>query len=106
MLAIRRSAGVAPGVNLRNESPAGDEAHKQGIPPWLWNRGQRLPEVQNNGANSTQFDEASLFIVDPHLSHVLWRAMKLLTNQGHPPLVFYFVVSNVSWNTNERTLSE
>ena len=33
MLAIKRSAGVAPEVNLRNPWNAGGEAHKQGIHP-------------------------------------------------------------------------
>ena len=33
MLAIRRSAGVAPEVNLRNPLQSGEETHKQGIHP-------------------------------------------------------------------------
>ena len=32
MLAIKRSAGVAPEVKLRNPLYVGDEAHKQGAP--------------------------------------------------------------------------
>ena len=31
MLAVKRSAGVPPEVNLRNPLHAGDEAHKRGI---------------------------------------------------------------------------
>ena len=33
MLAIKRSAGGTPKVNLRNRLHAGEEAHKQGIGP-------------------------------------------------------------------------
>ena len=35
MLATKRSAGVAPEVNLRIPLCAGDEAHKLGDPPLL-----------------------------------------------------------------------
>ena len=44
MLAVKRSAGVAPEVNLRNPLQAGDEAHKQGIYPRF--------EVLNRGINT------------------------------------------------------
>ena len=47
MLATKRSAGIAPKVNLRILLHAGNEACKQGDPPWLWNLGQTSPEVQN-----------------------------------------------------------
>ena len=47
MLAAKSSAGVTPEVNLRNLLQTGDEARKQGNPPWLWNPGQMSPEVQN-----------------------------------------------------------
>ena len=49
MLAAKRSAGVAPEVNLRNALHISDEANQSGNPPWLWNRGQSSPEVQNRG---------------------------------------------------------
>ena len=42
-------AGVTPEVNLRNPLCTGEEARKQGNPPWLWNPGQTSPEVQNRG---------------------------------------------------------
>ena len=42
-------AGVTPEVNLRNLLCEGEEAHKWGNPPWLWNPGQTSPEVQNRG---------------------------------------------------------
>ena len=45
----KRSAGVAPEVNLRNPLCAGEEVCKQGNPPYLWNTGQTSPEVQNRG---------------------------------------------------------
>ena len=35
MLAARRSAGVTPKVNLRIPLHTGNEAGKQGDPPWL-----------------------------------------------------------------------
>ena len=35
MLAAKRSAGVTPEVNAKISLCAGDEAHKQGNPPWL-----------------------------------------------------------------------
>ena len=40
ILAAKRSAGVAPEVNLRNPLRVGDEARKQGNLPWLRNPGQ------------------------------------------------------------------
>ena len=49
MLTSVQSAGVAPEVNLRNSLCTGEEACKQGNPPWLWNPGQTLPKVQNRG---------------------------------------------------------
>ena len=35
MLVDKKSAGVAPEVNLRNMLHAGDEAHKRRNQPWL-----------------------------------------------------------------------
>ena len=35
MLAIKRSAGVAPEVNVSNPLHTGDEARKSGDQPWL-----------------------------------------------------------------------
>ena len=49
MLAAKRSAGVAPEVNLRNPLHAGNEAGKQGNPPRLWNPGQTSPQLQKKG---------------------------------------------------------
>ena len=40
MLATKRSADVAPVVNLRNPMDAGDQAHKQYDPSSLKNPGQ------------------------------------------------------------------
>ena len=48
-MAAKRSAGVAPEVNLRIALYAGDEECKERDPPWLWNPGQMSPEVQNMG---------------------------------------------------------
>ena len=45
--AVKRSAGVAPEVNLRNPFHACDEACKQGIHPSLEIPGQTSPDVQN-----------------------------------------------------------
>ena len=52
MLAAKKTAGVKPKVDLRNPAYAGDEAREQEDPPWLWNPGQMLPEVQNRGTSS------------------------------------------------------
>ena len=49
MLAAKRSAGDVPEVNLRIPLHIGDEAHKQGDPPWPWNQRQMSPEVQQRG---------------------------------------------------------
>ena len=49
MLTSIQSAGVTPEVNLRNLLWTGEEVHKRGNPPWLWNPGQTSPEVQNRG---------------------------------------------------------
>ena len=46
MLDGKRSAGVAPEVNLRNPLQASDKLYK-GESPWLWNLGQILSEVKN-----------------------------------------------------------
>ena len=46
MLAIKRSAGVAPEVNLNNPLSVGDEAYKPIDPPWLWSPGQTSLKVQ------------------------------------------------------------
>ena len=48
MLIAKRSAGVAPEVNLRNLLLTGDEARD---PLWLSNPEQMLPEVQNRGVS-------------------------------------------------------
>ena len=36
MLATKKSAGVAPEMNLRNPLHTGDETLKRGNPSWLW----------------------------------------------------------------------
>ena len=41
MLTFIQSAGVTPEVNLRNLLCAGEEAHKQGNPPWFETQGRR-----------------------------------------------------------------
>ena len=41
MLAAKRSAGVAPEVNLRNSLHAGNKAHKRGIHPGSETQGRR-----------------------------------------------------------------
>ena len=38
MLAVKRSAGVALEVNVRNSLRGGDKTQKQGYPLWLWNQ--------------------------------------------------------------------
>ena len=43
MLVAKRSAGVAPEVNLRNPLHAGEKARKRGIRPSF----ETLPEVQS-----------------------------------------------------------
>ena len=48
-LTTKRSAGVAPKVNLRIPLYAGDKVHKQVDPSWLLNTGQPSSEVQNSG---------------------------------------------------------
>ena len=40
MLAAKRSAGVAPEVNLMNQLHAGNEAYKQGIQPGFETQGR------------------------------------------------------------------
>ena len=47
MLPVKRSAGVALEVNVRNPLRAGDKTQKQGHPLWLWNQEETSPEVQN-----------------------------------------------------------
>ena len=49
MLTAKKSAGVAPKMNLRILLCAGDEGCKQEDPPWLENPGYTSPEVQNRG---------------------------------------------------------
>ena len=41
MLAVKRSAGIALEVNLRNPLHAAEEAHKQGIQPGFETKGGR-----------------------------------------------------------------
>ena len=41
MLAAKRSAGVAPEMNLRNSLHAGDKARKRGIHPGFETQGRR-----------------------------------------------------------------
>ena len=48
-LSFERSAGVAPEVNLRILLCPNNEAHKWGVPLWLWNPGQTSPKVHNRG---------------------------------------------------------
>ena len=47
MLAVMRSVGVAPEMNLDNPLGAGNKACKRMTPPWLCNTGQTSPEIQN-----------------------------------------------------------
>ena len=49
MLVAKRSAGVAPKVNLRILLHASEEAGKQGDPPSIWNPEETSPEVSNKG---------------------------------------------------------
>ena len=42
MLAVKKSAGVTPEVNLRNPLHEGEEADKQGIHPSFETQGRRL----------------------------------------------------------------
>ena len=44
MLAVKRSAGVAPEMNLRNLLYAGEEAYKRGIHPSFETRGRCHPK--------------------------------------------------------------
>ena len=46
-LVDKRSAGVAPQVNLRIPLHISNEARKRGDPPWFWISEQMSPEVQN-----------------------------------------------------------
>ena len=52
-LAVKRSAGVTPDVNLSNPLCTGNEACKQGDLPWLWNPRQTSPEVQNRNISGS-----------------------------------------------------
>ena len=62
MLAVKRSADIAPEVNLRNLLHPVEEAHKRGMNP-----GQMSPEVQNTGKD--QDTETRRY----HLSPVNWQ---------------------------------
>ena len=48
----KRSAVVAPEVDLRNPLRANDKARKQGNLLWLWNAEQMSPVVQNRGISA------------------------------------------------------
>ena len=52
ILAAKRSAGVAPEVNLRNPLHASDAAQNLGNSPWLSNPGQMSQKVQNRGTRT------------------------------------------------------
>ena len=49
MLPAKELAGVAPEINPRNPLHEGNEAHRQGNPPLLWNPEETSTEVQNLG---------------------------------------------------------
>ena len=53
MLTSTQSAGVTPEVNVRITKV---RKHAKRDPPWLWNKGQTSPEVQNRGISGQKKD--------------------------------------------------
>ena len=85
MLAAKKSAGVAPQVNLRIPLLAGDEAHKREDPLWLSNPRQTSSEVQNReiSGQTKRTDVLQNFFKKLYITSLFFY-IKFPSRQHHP----------------------